>query len=89
MSKIRKYFGINFEQEKHGIIKTVMNFFFPSLREAFGLTVIKAKRNGAPVLTSNKINLPKIKDDYTFIFKILMKNGEIQYLAGKQSTHNF
>ncbi len=60
--------GIISEKEKTWYYKNCDAFLFPSLYEGFGLPIIEAMQNGAPVITSNKSSLPEIGGGFSFIF---------------------
>lgn len=85
--------GIISEEEKTWYYRNCEAFLFPSLYEGFGLPVIEAMRNGAPVLTSDKTSLPEIGGGFSFIFhsfdEITIKETISQAIKKYSSDNEF
>jgi glycosyltransferase involved in cell wall biosynthesis len=79
--------GIITEKEKTWLYRNCEAFLFPSLCEGFGLPVVEAMRNGAPVITSDKTSLPEIGGGHSFILESFDPTMMAQKI--KESIHIF
>lgn len=69
LESIVRFTGYVSEEEKVSLLQKTIAFIYPSEYEGFGIPVIEAMKNGAPVICANNSSLTEIASNVALLFE--------------------